>query len=102
MNSNMPGLRAILHRWARSIGAASAAMALGCLVKVTTRSSGARLVETAYVVSEHDADRAVNIIKSRIAALSDEVVVVSHVSEELLHALSVAPGGFTRADGRGV
>ena len=75
-------------------------MALGCLVKVTTRSSDAWLVETAYVVSEQDADRAVNIIKSKIAKLSDEVVVVSRVSEELLHALSVAPGDFARADGR--
>jgi hypothetical protein len=74
-------------------------MALGCLVKVTTRSSDAWLVETAYVVSEQDADRAVNIIKSKIAKFSDEVVVVSRVSEELLHALSVAPGGFARADG---
>jgi hypothetical protein len=74
-------------------------MALGCLVKVTTRSSDAWLVETAYVVSEQDADRAVNIIKSKIAMLSDEVVVVSRVSEELLHALSVVPGGFARADG---
>lgn len=77
-------------------------MALGCLVKVTTRSSGGWLAETAYVVSEHDVDRAVNIIKSEIAALSDEVVVVGRVSEELLHALSVAPGGFARADGRGM
>jgi len=74
-------------------------MALGCLVKVTTRSSGASLVETAYVVSEHDADRAVKIIKSKIATFSDEVVVISRVSEELLHALGVEPGGFTRADG---
>src|ERR1700721_2903108 len=68
-------------------------MALGCLVKGTTRSSDAWLVETAYVVSEQDADRAINIIKSEIAKFSDEVVVVSLVSEELLHALSVAPGG---------
>ena len=75
-------------------------MALGCLVKVTTRSSDAWLVETAYVVSEQDTDRAINIIKSEIAKFSDEVVVVSRVSEELLHALSVAPGGFARADGR--
>ena len=54
------------------------------------------------MVSEHDADRAVNIIKSKIAMHSDEVAVISRVSEELLHALSVAPGGFARADGRGV
>jgi hypothetical protein len=74
-------------------------MGLGCLVKVTTPSSGGALVTIAYVVSEQDAVRAVNIIKSKIARLTDEVVVVSRVSEELLHALGVTPGEFTRADG---
>jgi hypothetical protein len=53
----------------------------------------------AYVVSEQDADGAVNIIKRKIAQLTDEVIAVSRVSEELLHALGVEPGGFTRADG---
>jgi hypothetical protein len=75
-------------------------MGLGCLIKVTTPSSGGGALATiAYVVSEQDADRAVNIIKSNIARLADEVVVVSRVSEELLRALGVAPGNFTRADG---
>jgi hypothetical protein len=81
------------------MGTVSAAMALGCLVKVTTRLPSAGPVATAYVVSEQDADRAINIIKGKIATPTDEVVVVSRVSEELLHALGVAPGGFTRADG---
>ncbi len=53
----------------------------------------------AYVVSEQDADGAVNIIKRKIAQLTDEVIAVSRVSEELLQALAVEPGGFTRADG---
>jgi hypothetical protein len=76
-------------------------MGLGCLIKVTTASSGGiALATTAYVVCEQDADRAVNIIKSKIARLADEVVVVSRVSEELLRALGLAPGDFTRADGR--
>jgi hypothetical protein len=75
-------------------------MALGCLVKVTTRSPGAGLVAIAYVVSEQDADRAIDIIKGKVATRTDEVVVVSRVSEELLRALGVVPGGFTRADGR--
>jgi hypothetical protein len=75
-------------------------MGLGCLVRVTTPSSGGELVTIAYVVSEQDADRAINIIKSRIAQLADEVVVVSRVSEELLNALGIAPGDITRADGR--
>jgi hypothetical protein len=54
----------------------------------------------AYVVSEQDADRAVNIIKGEIAQPTDAVVTVSRVSEELLNALGVAPGEFTRADGK--
>jgi hypothetical protein len=82
------------------MGTVSAVMGLGCLVKVTTPSSGGALVTIAYVVSEQDAVRAVNIIKSKIARLTDEVVVVSRVSEELLHALGVTPGEFLRADGR--
>jgi len=57
------------------------------------------VVTIAYVVSEQDADRAANIIKSKIAQPTDEVMAVSHVSEELLRALGVAPGEFTRADG---
>jgi hypothetical protein len=74
-------------------------MGLGCLVKVSTVSSGAGRVTTAYVVSEQDADRAINIVKSKITPRADEVVFVSRVSEELLHALHVEPGDFTRADG---
>jgi hypothetical protein len=76
-------------------------MGFGCLVKVTAPSSGGGgLATTAYVVSEQDADRAVNIISSKIARLADEVVFVSRVSEELLRALGLAPGDFARADGR--
>jgi len=74
-------------------------MGPGNLVKVRTPSSGGAVVTIAYVVCEQDADRAVNIIKSKIAQLTDDVVVVSRVSEELLNALDVAPGEFTRADG---
>jgi len=74
-------------------------MGIGCLVKVTTPSSDDELLSIAYVVFEQDADRAINIIKSKIAQIADDVVVVSRVSEELLCALDVAPGGFKRADG---
>ena len=38
--------------------------------------------------SEHDVDRAVNKIKSKIAVLSGEVVVVGCVSEEFAHSLA--------------
>jgi hypothetical protein len=74
-------------------------MGLGCLVEVLTPSSGAGLVTTAYVVSEQDANRAINIIRSEIAPRAEEVVFVSRVSEQLLNALCIEPGGFTRADG---
>jgi heptaprenylglyceryl phosphate synthase len=74
-------------------------MGLGCLVKILTPSSGAELVMTAYVVSEQDASRAINIIRRKIASRTEDVVFVSRVSEELLNALGVEPGEFTRADG---
>jgi hypothetical protein len=77
-----------------------AAMGPGFLVKVTTQSSGGKAATTAYVVSEQDADRAVNIIKSNVAQFTGEVVAISRVSQELLHALGVEPGHFMRADGR--
>jgi hypothetical protein len=53
-----------------------------------------------YLVAEQDVDRAVRVIERNIARTTDEVVVVSRVSEELLDVLGVRPGGFTRADGR--
>ena len=74
-------------------------MGLGCLIKVSTQSSGAGQVTTAYLVSEQDADRAISIIKSKINPRADEVVFVSRISEELLNALGVQPGDFRRADG---
>jgi len=57
-------------------------MGLGCLVKMSIPSSGAGQVTIAYVVSEQDADRAINIVKSKIAPRANEVVFVSRVSEE--------------------
>jgi hypothetical protein len=74
-------------------------MGPGNLVKVSTPSSGGTVVTISYIVSEQDADRAVNIIKSKIAQLTDEVMAVSRVSEELLHVLGVPPGTFLRLDG---
>jgi hypothetical protein len=74
-------------------------MGLGSLVKVTTPSSGGGSVTFGYLVAEQDADRAVNIIKSKIAKVTDEVIAVSRVSEELLDTLGVAPGEIRRADG---
>lgn len=75
-------------------------MGPGHLVKVMTPSSGGEFVTIGYLVAEQDKNRAITIIKSKIAKLTDEVAAISRVSEELLNALGVAPGDFTRADGR--
>jgi hypothetical protein len=74
-------------------------MGRGCLVKVSIPSSGPGRVTIAYVVSEEDTDRAINIVKSKIARRAEEVVFVSRVSEELLVALGVQRGDILRADG---
>jgi hypothetical protein len=57
-------------------------------------------VTVGYLVAEQDTDRAVRIIRSKIAQTTDEVVAVSRVSEELLDVLGVRPGDFARADVR--
>ena len=69
------------------------------LIKVSIPSSGTGQVTTAYLVSEQDVSRAINIIKNKINPRADDVVFVSRVSEELLNALGVGPGDFRRADG---
>ena len=74
-------------------------MGAGCLITVRTPSLVGEFVTVGYLVAEQDTDQAVRIIKSNIARTADEVVAVSRVSEELLAALGVRPGGFTRADG---
>jgi hypothetical protein len=75
-------------------------MATGCLVTVRSPSSSGQLVTVGYLVAEQDRRRAIRIITSNIAKTTDEVVAVSRVSEELLDALGVPAGDFTRADGR--
>ena len=75
-------------------------MGPGHLISVRTSSSAGVFVTISYFVAEQDADRAINIIKNKIARPIDEVVAVTRVSEELLAALGVAPGAFRRADGR--
>jgi hypothetical protein len=75
-------------------------MGPGRLINVRTPSSGGEFVTISYLVAEQDADLAIKIIKSKIARSTDEVLAVSRVSEQLLDALGVPPGGFTRADGK--
>ena len=71
----------------------------GSLVKVV-RPSTDGVTTLAYLVSEEDAVRAINIIRSKIARSTDEVLAVGMVSEELLAALGIAAGDFRRADSR--
>jgi hypothetical protein len=75
-------------------------MATGCLVTVRSPSSSGQFVTIGYLVAEQDKRRAIRIITSNIAKTTDEVLAVSRVSEELLDALGVPAGDFTRADGR--
>lgn len=73
-------------------------MGPGCLISVRTPSAGRKVETVGYLVAEQNADRAIKIIKNEIAKLTDEVVVISRVSEELLDALHIPPGEFKRAD----
>ena len=98
---------AVMHRlplWpghsVPAMDATSPAMGSGCLVTVRTLSSGGKCVTVGYLVAEHDAGRAVRIIKHNIARATDEVVTVSRASEELLDVLGLRPGNFMRVDGR--
>jgi hypothetical protein len=75
-------------------------MGPGNLIRVRTSSLVGEVVTIAYVVYEQDAGRAIDIIKNRVAQRTDDVQAVSRVSEELLDALGVARGEFTRIDGR--
>lgn len=83
-----------------AMNATSPAVGFGCLVTVISRSSGGKSVTVSYLVAADDADRAVTIIKRNIAKTTDEIVVVSRVSEELLGVLGLSPGNIMRADGR--
>ncbi len=75
-------------------------MRFGRLVNVRTPSSSGEFVTIGYLVAEPDAKRAIEIIESKLAELTGEVVEVCRVSEKLLNVLGVPPGGFRRADGR--
>jgi hypothetical protein len=52
-----------------------------------------------YIVAVADADQAVQIIRSKIADLTDDVEDLGRVSRALVRALKLAPGEFTRIGG---
>ncbi|MGB6285171.1 MAG: hypothetical protein WBG18_12265 [Xanthobacteraceae bacterium] len=49
-----------------------------------------------YIVAVADADQAVQIIRSKIADLTDDVEDLGRVSRALVRALKLAAGEFTR------
>lgn len=50
-----------------------------------------------YIVALPDAAAAIELIRKRVAAPDDIVEHIARVSAELLHALKLGPGEFTRA-----
>jgi hypothetical protein len=52
-----------------------------------------------YIVAVADADQAVQIIRSKIADLTDDVEDLGRVSGALVQALKLASGEFTRIGG---
>jgi hypothetical protein len=52
-----------------------------------------------YIVAVADADQAVQIIRSKIADLTDDVEDLRRVSRALVQALKLASGEFTRIGG---
>jgi hypothetical protein len=53
----------------------------------------------AYIVAISDPADAIEMIRSKVADPDDKVEDIGRVSEELLKALRLEPGGFMRADG---
>jgi len=52
----------------------------------------------AYIVAIADPNEAMQLIRERVAVTGDEVEDLGRVSEALLTALDLQPGGFIRAD----
>jgi hypothetical protein len=52
-----------------------------------------------YIVAVADADQAVEIIRGKVADLSDDVEDLGRVSPVLMRALKLASGEFTRIGG---
>ena len=53
----------------------------------------------AYVVAVSDKDGASDLIREKVGQPGDHIEDLGHVSEQLLTALSLAPGTFARIDG---
>jgi hypothetical protein len=53
----------------------------------------------AYVVAVSDKGTALSLIREKIGQPTDDIEDLGNVSEQLLMALSLAPGSFARIDG---
>ena len=53
----------------------------------------------AYVVAVSDKATALSLVREKIGQPDDDIEDLGNVSEQLLTALSVAPGSFARIDG---
>jgi hypothetical protein len=54
----------------------------------------------AYIVALSDPADAIELIRSKVANPNDKVEDIGRVSDELIKALKIKPGGFMRADER--
>jgi hypothetical protein len=73
-------------------------MTYGRVVKVVMASElDAHPHEATYVVAEADSARAIDLLRASVAEPHVSIEVVGRASEQLLKALALAPGQFTRA-----
>ncbi|HVY59324.1 MAG TPA: hypothetical protein VHA77_15850 [Xanthobacteraceae bacterium] len=52
--------------------------------------------EATYVVAEPDSARAVDLLRRAVIGPHQRIEVIGGASKQLLHALALAPGQFTR------
>jgi hypothetical protein len=65
---------------------------------IRTSNDRNALGSIAYIVALSDPADAIELIRSNVADPGDKVEDIGRVSEELLKALRLDPGGFMRAD----
>jgi hypothetical protein len=70
-------------------------MGFGRMIRVRSRRGDPDA--TVYVVAESDAAKAIDILKAAIVGSFDEYEDLGRVTDQLLSALSLAPGQFIRS-----
>jgi hypothetical protein len=69
-------------------------MGFGRLIRVRAHRRDPQA--TIYVVAEADVEKAIGILKTALARPDDDFEDVGRVTDQLLNALSLQPGMFTR------